>query len=634
MKNQYATILLLLSVTFSQLFAQVPTPESIFGFQVGADYKLADYDQMLDYYNQLDATSSRVQKIEIGKSVLGKPLLLLFISSEANLANLEKYRQINESIARAKIDETLALQYTKEGKAIIWIDAGLHANERACAQMISELAWRVATEESDEMQKIRDEVIFLCMPVMNPDGLDIIVDWYRQHLGTPYETTNPAWLYHHYVGHDNNRDWFMNNIPESYHVNEVLYNEWYPQIVYNQHQTGPSWTRIFVPPFADPVNPNIHPGITTATNVVGTAMTNRFAMENMPGVVSQVQYSMWWNGGMRTVPYFHNMIGILTETSHRSPTPIEYPPSNRPKQVGERRGGIQTDAMRVFYPYPWKGGTSHFRDAVDYMITGSMAVLDYAADRKEDLLINMYKMGRDAIEGKMLNNYFAYIIPQDQWDDSEARNLVNILRQGGIEVHQATASFQAGGQTYPSGTFIIYTAQAFRPYLRDMMEEQHYPDKRAYPEGPPIPPYDLAGWTLPYQMGVEVNRIEAAFEAPTTVIETRVPIPSNKVSSASSFSLSCQSNAAYGAVNYLLAKGAAVSRVTSTSNGINAGDFLVSGPTEVLQSTVNQWGVNLIPRPTNERLSGSPLKQPKIGLYKSWVANMDEGWTMLTLDSR
>jgi len=622
-------LLLLVSICFCmRLHAQVPSPEDHYGFQMGADYKLADYSQMLAYYDKLEASSDRIKKIEIGKSVLGKPMLLFFISSKENLDKLEEYKKMNAGIARARIDQETALRYSKESKAFIWVDGGMHSNEAACAQMTSELAWKVMTEESDEMKKIRDEVIFMLMPVMNPDGLDIIADWYRKNLGTPYETTSPPWLYHHYVGHDNNRDWFMNNMPETYHVNEILYNEWYPQIVYNQHQTGPSWTRIFVPPFSDPVNPRIHPGITTGTNLVGTSMANRFAMKNMSGVVSQFQYSMWWNGGGRTAPYFHNMIGILTETSHRSPTPLFYPPDSVPNMIGGRRGGVLTNGTKIFYPYPWEAGESHFRQAVEYMLTGSMAVLDYAADRRQELLYNMYKMGRDAIEARVLHEFYAYVIPGEQWDKREAVNLVNILRQGGVEVHQAEADFMVGEKSYKKGAFIAYAAQAFRPFLEDLMEKQNYPDKREYPGGPPVPPYDLAGWTLPYQMGVKVDKIWESFEVETKEITDRAELPKGSLTKGRrGYRISGKNNAAFEAVNQILASGGSVSRVVESAGEFKAGDFICQDKNTDVRGLSESLGLDFTGFTGKIKVNTQELKKPKIGLYKSWVSNMDEGWT-------
>ncbi|PSQ80996.1 MAG: peptidase M14, partial [Bacteroidetes bacterium QS_1_63_11] len=299
--------------------AQVPAPEDVFGFEPGADYKLADYDQVMTYYRQLSEASERVQLRDIGTTVLGRSMPLLIISSSENLDNLDRWREISATLARARVGEEEALSLSEEGRAVVWIDAGMHSTERVHAQMAPELAHRVTTEESAEMQKIRENVVFLLMPLMNPDGLDIVENWYDRVLNTPYETTGPPWLYHHYVGHDNNRDWFMNNMPETRAVTDLLYNEWYPQIVLNHHQTGPEWSRIFVPPFSGPVNPDIHPGVVTGVNQVGAAMTQRFAMKEMPGVVANNTYTMFWNGGMRTAPYFHNQIGLLTEVSHATP---------------------------------------------------------------------------------------------------------------------------------------------------------------------------------------------------------------------------------------------------------------------------------------------------------------------------
>ncbi|MGI9175010.1 MAG: M14 family metallopeptidase [Rhodothermales bacterium] len=636
----------------STAYAQeVPSPADVFGFEVGADYKLADYDQLRDYYRQLDEASNRVQTIEIGESVLGRPMLLLFISSEENLQNLGRWREISEKLARARISEEEADSLASEGKAIVWIDGGMHASEKAHGQMTSELAYRIATEETPEMQKIRDEVVTLLMPVMNPDGLDIVVNWYRQNLKTPYETTNPPWLYHHYVGHDNNRDWFMNNMPESYNVSEILYNEWYPQIVYNHHQTAPAWARIFLPPFSDPVNPNIHPGVTTGVNHVGTAMANRFAMEEMPGVASDIQYSMWWNGGMRTTPYFHNQIGILTETAHATPTPRYYAPDSLPATVGGRRGsGLPTDSTDIFYPSPWAGGESHFRDAVDYMLTASMAVLDLAADRRSDLLHNIYLMGRDAIEAGESGGPYAYVIPTAQRDGGEARNLVNILRQGGVEVQRATADFQVGDSSYAAGAFVVPAAQAFRPYVLDLMEPQSYPDRYQYQGGPPEVPYDLAGWTLPLQMDVRVDRTDSTFEASLEPIEERAAVAAGTVEDGASYGYvpSHTPNAGTVAVNRLLARGATVSwsetDVQAGGQTYGAGAIIIAAGDSTASDSASGNAAGLVATLADSlgldfaALSAEPegplhaLSLPRVGLYKSWVSNMDEGWTRWLLE--
>ena len=634
---RYACAALLIFCGAGAASAQVPHPSDVFGFTPGDDYKLATYSQMLDYYQQLDAASDRVQMREIGTTVLGRSLLLLFISSEENLERLEHWRNVSEQLARARIDEETARRLAAEGKSITWIDGGLHASEVAHAQMTTLLAHRVATEETPEMQRIRDNTILLLMPVMNPDGLDIIASWYKHTLGTPFETTRPPWLYHYYVGHDNNRDWFMNNMPESQAVTQVLYNEWYPQIVYNHHQTSPSWTRIFLPPFADPVNPNIHPGVTTGVNMVGTAMANRFALKKMPGVVSGVIFSMWWNGGMRTVPYFHNMVGILTETAHATPSPRYFDPDSIPKMIaGRRGGGHPTNGTNIFYPDPWEGGESRFRDPVKYMLTGSMAVLRIASDRREHWLYSIYAMGRDAIEKGEAEAPYAYVIPPEQWNDGEEQSLVNVLRIGGVEVQRATEAFQAGDQDYPAGSYVIYTAQAFRPYVVDLLEKQDYPDRRSTPNGPPEPPYDLAGWTLPMQMGVQVDRVEAAFEATTEPVTEPVSEEAGTVQGDGDYGyvFSHRPNASILAANRLLGDDEKVlwagAAVEAQGQTFDAGTFVVEGSGASTRRRVEAlaqdlgldfYGIDAEPGALHA------LKPPKIGLYKSWRSNMDEGWT-------
>lgn len=628
------TLLLCLAV-HAWTIAQVPTPEDVFGFRVGDDYKLADYDQMLEYYGKLDAASDRVRMTEIGKSVTGRPIKLLIISSEENMRSLDRWREISEKLARARIAPDEAERLAREGKAVVWFDGGMHANERAHAQMTSELAWRIATEETAEMQKIRENVVTLIVPVINPDGVDIMADWYRKNLGTPFETTRPPILYQKYVGHDNNRDWFMNNMPETRAATRVLYREWYPQIVHNHHQASPAWARIFLPPFRSPVNPRIHPGVTTSVNLVGTAMANRFAMKKMPGVISGISYSMWWNGGMRTAPYYHNMIGILTEVAHTTPTPRYYDPKDKPKTVA----GIRADGSEIFYPYPWEGGESHFRDAVDYMLTASMGVLDIAADRKEEFLHNIYLMGRDAIENK--KEAFAYVIPrQDQWDAGEARNLVEILQRGGLEAHRATAPFAANGQEYQAGDIIFYGAQAFRPFLVDLLEKQDYPDQYAYPGGPPKPPYDLAGWTLPMQMSVRVDRIDTPFEAKTTPLEKLIETEPGRIVGAgrAGFLLHNRENTAYTAVNDLLRTGQTVHILHDTVEveGKTAapGAFWIPdrNSRREVERIAAQTGLNFYALPAPPTVKMQTLKKVKVGLYKSWIANMDEGWTRWVLE--
>lgn len=634
-KALLAAVLLLACASLAEA-QKVPSPKDVYGFRVGDDYKLADYAQIEDYLTQLDNASNRIKKIEIGETVLGRKMYLLFISSEKNLAQLDKWKDIGAKLARASVSDQEAAKLSQEGKAIVWIDGGMHSTELAHGQMTSELAYTLATSETAEMKNIRENVITLLMPVMNPDGLDIVVDWYRKNMDTPYETSRPPILYHYYMGHDNNRDWFMNNMPETYNVTKILYNEWYPQIVYNHHQSSPAWTKISLPPYADPVNPKIHPAVTAAVSEVGSAMTKRFSLENMPGAIADNFYTMFWNGGGRTVPYYHNMIGILTETGHTTPTPRFYDPEKLPKTVA---GGTPTDGTDIMYPDPWKGGESHFRDAVDYMLTATWATLDLAADRKENYLHNIYKMGKSAIEKGRTEGPFAYIIDKNQWDSFEAVNLVNVLLRGGIEVEQATKDFTVNGKKYEKGTYVIYAGQAFRPYLLDLMEKQDYPTRFQYPGGPPDTPYDLAGWTLPMQMGIDVDKIKEAFKAPTEKVSTpQVSYYEGSIAKNGSFgyALSVNTNASVAATNKILKSGGtafkAMTEFKAGKSTFPAGSFVVSGDEALVESLSKEYGLEFTGLAAKPEVQLTKIHLPKVGLYKSWVSNMDEGWTRFVMD--
>lgn len=633
-----ATVLVAPLVAAAQ---RVPHPKEVFGFEPGADYELATYDQMLEYYQRLDAASDRVQKIEIGKSTHGRPQLLLFISSEENLRELERWRSISERLARARIGEDEARRLAQEGRAIVWIDGGMHATERAHGQMTSLLAYRVATEESEEMRFIRENVILLLVPVMNPDGLDRVVSWYQRVRGTPFACTSPPVLYQEYVGHDNNRDWYMILQQETRNVARVLYSEWYPQIVYNHHQTSPAWTKIFHPPFFDPVNPRIPAGVIKGVNLVGEAMGKRFVDLGMPGAISRLGFDMWWNGGMRTAPYYHNMIGILTETAHACPVPQYWDPKAMPARVGGARGGAPTDRPTLYYPLPWRGGWSYFRDAVNYMIEASIAVLDIGAERREEWLYHIYRMGREAIAAGEAGNPYAYVIPPEQWDGGEAVELVNVLRRGGVEVHRATSEFRAGGRSFPAGSYIAYAAQAFRAHLLDLMEPQTYPDMREYPGGPPIPPYDMAGWTLPIQMGVNVVRVDEPFQARTEAVDVAAPWPGSVTGGADArvYLLSHRPNASFLAVNRLLKAGERVSWAGSAFEAggrrYEAGTIVVEagrGTRERLERLAQELGLTFTGVTGRPAVDLHMLRLPRVGLYKSWQANMDEGWTRWILE--
>src|SRR5207248_3256158 len=391
--------------------ASASMPASVFGFEPAANYHLADYEQITKYFQQWAAAMPQRVKLEqIGKTGYGREMFVAIISSEENMRALDRYKQMVKQLASGEIDEATARRLAEEGKAIVWIDGGLHATEVAGAQQSPLIGYRVASEETPEMQRIRRDVILVLCPVINPDGLDIVAHWYQKNYNTPYETAPVVELWNRYVGHDNNRDWYSFNQVESRNIAKLLYDEWLPQIIYNQHQTAPYPGRIIVPPYDDPMNPNIPPAVMRGVNLVGSAMAERFDNEHKSGVISHMSFDTWWNGGMRTAPYFHNMVGILTETAgflSGYASPGFAAPDSLPRAFPN---GISAHEPSTFYPNPWKGGWWRLRDSVDYMVTGDMAVLDIASRRKDAWLLNFWKMSRDEIELGKKGGAVAYVI--------------------------------------------------------------------------------------------------------------------------------------------------------------------------------------------------------------------------------
>jgi len=609
---------------------KVPSPEDVFGFQVGADYKLASHEQLLDYFSKLDAASDRLVVENIGQSTLGKPMILAVISSEANIKNRARYQDIARRLAMTRgVDEAQARALAKEGKAIVWIDGGLHATEVAGAQHTPELAWWLVTSESDEAKRVRDNTILLLMPSMNPDGLDIVRDWYNKNLGTPFETTNPPELYHHYVGHDNNRDWAMFTQAETRAVAHQLYKTWLPQIVYNHHQSGPFPSRIWGPPMKDPVNPNLDPLVVSTINQLGEAMRKRFDEEEKPGYSSHMLYDIWWNGSMRGGPDFHNMAGFLTETSlYRLATPYCYSAEEIPETFGERHKNLPAKTPSVNYTRPWLGGCWPFRKPVEYMITASQATLDLAAKLKEDFLFNIWRMGtRQIARGERAEGGpFAYVIdPAAQHDQTRMAEFLRTFRIANIEVRQADAPFTAAGTSYPAGTYVL-GPQPFRPYVVDLIDEKKFPERRLYPGGPPDPPYDMTGYELSYQMGIKIDRVREPFALPARLVD-EIAVPAGGVSgtATAAFTLSPAPNAGVKAINRLLKAGAKVAWAPDNR-------MVVQGVARDAVAKIGQdlgvWfeGVGAVPA------GSQAIRAPRIGLYRSHRANMDEGWTRWMLE--
>jgi len=570
----------------------VPSLKEHFGFVPGDDYKLAGYSQVVSYFQKMAASSSRMKLVEFGKSAEGRAMYVAFISDPDNLKHLDRYRDISRRLALGLAPPGEAPGLAASGKAIVWIDSGLHATEVAPVQQAPHLAYLMLTGESEEVKRIRRNVILMQVPVINPDGLDAVVNWYRQNAGTPYEIAPLPRLYHKYAGHDNNRDWFMFNLVETRNVSRLLFEEWFPQIVYNQHQQGPTGPRFSVPPYDDPLNPNIPSPVMEGISLIGTAIRERLAREGKPGVVSYLGYDAWWNGGLRTAPAFHNMHGILTEAANYAyATPRVFHLSDLPDRL---RNGLPNKEPSIFQQRPWMGGKWGVSDSIAYMLSADLAILDLAAGRSSQFLTKAWEMARANIEAGKKGKPFAYIVAQAQHDPSEVDNLLWRLRAAGVEVRRARQAFTAGGKPYPPGTLLIEASQAFRGYLMDLLEPQKYPEIRSGPSGSVKRPYDLAGWTLSFQMGVAFDRVDEPFEVSAEPV-TEFPKPGEV--------LDHRQNASFLTMAAMLSKGqplrwAADGAILSGTQGAAA------------------WRI----------------QQPRVALYEPWTANMDTGWTQWLLD--
>jgi len=639
-------ILIILTFSFLVFSQSVPEPEEVLDFKIGADYHLATYTQAIEYFKKLEENSSRIKLFEAGKTSMGQTITYAVISSKENLASLEKYKQIIRRLSLVKdLSDAEARRLSQEGKAIVYIDGGLHASECAPAQHNIQLAYDLVTAKDAITLRILDNVI-LVLVFANPDGMNLLAEWYHPNVGTPFEVSYMPWLYHKYAGHDNNRDSFIANLVETKNLTRLVNKEWYPVILYNHHQTAPFPARIWIPPNSEPTNPNVHPLIVRWQNLIGSAMGAAFDEEGKEGAISRLMFDTWYPGYVTQVVDSHNIISILTETAlYRYATPHFYTIRDFPKQY-------QDLTMSAFYPSPWKGGWWRLKDAVDYCLTASMAVLDVASKYRKELLFNKYKMGKDVINRFSKEPPYAWIIPENQRDPGTASLLLNRMILLGIDVYRSDEAFSCDGIKYPAGTYIIPMTQPFALFIKNIFEEQAYPDLRKYWElwqglvepkkfeGAPFESYDMMGWTLPYQFGVRAYAANSPIESGMSLMDkVRLQAGSVVGKPGNSYLIRHEENASFTAMNRILKQGGRV--------------FWAKGPFSVLKSRFSE-GTIIVPSASVKRsfmeklareldlkitgVSVQPktktlsLKKVRIGMYKSWIPSTDEGWTRLILE--
>jgi len=598
-----------------------PAPQTVLGFRVGEDRKLADWRQIVDYFNRLDAASDRVRVEEVGKTTEGQPFLIATISSQANLARLEEIRRINLRLADPRgLSEPEAKRLVLEGKAIVALNHGIHSTEVGASQAAMETAYLLASSQDPEVLAILDQTVVLLIPSHNPDGTQRVVEWYRKTVGTPYEGGAIPFLYHHYTGHDNNRDWYAFTQIETRLTLAYLYHRWHPQIVHDLHQMGSKGARMFVPPYLDPYEPNVDPALIAAVNGLGAQVAARLTSEGKPGVLIHGIFDAWTPA--RAYPHTHGGVRLLSESAAaRMATPLEV-------RFEELERGLGYDPKRASwnFPDPWRGGLWRLRDVVNYQLSANRAVLAHAASNREYWLSTFLAVNRRA---SSRSAPYAFVIPSPQRDPWTRARLLETLRLGEVEIHRARTDFVAQKRTFAAGSQVVLLAQPAGSFAKAVLEAQSYPDLRPSPGAPPQRPYDVTAHTLPLLMGVEVVEAREPFEADLEPQGSDLLAP-GQVSGRGRFFAFTHKIGDLLALGRLLREGIPVRWATKAfaeqGRTFEAGTLLVPRSARPrLEALARELGVSA--QGVDSRPPSLTLRLPRVGLYQSFVASMDEGWT-------
>lgn len=612
----------------------VPPPESFFGFEMGADRKLANWDKLLEYYRVLAKSSNRMKLVELGKTSEGRPFVAIFISSPENLGKLDHYRQLNARLADPRgLSEAEARKLVSEAKAVVIQSFALHSSEVAASQTAAEFVYDSITRNDDEARRMLDNVISIVMPSINPDGTQMIADWYMKYVGTEYEAAGLPWLYQKYAGHDNNRDGFALNLPESQHLGRLMYREWMPQAYVDHHQMGSTNARLYIPPYAEPIRPGGDPLVWREMSWWGAQMGNALEAAGKTGVIGNAIYSGWGHMGFHWITPFHNIAGMLTESaSARLATPMFL----HPEQLRGGPRNLPEYAPQTTMPSLWPGGWWRVRDIVEQQKIAASATVDLAARNRETVLWNMYLKGTRQTQRGANAEVKAYAISAAQHDPLTAGKLVNMLRNSGVEVLQSRAGVEVDGRVYGPGSFFVPMAQPKQGLVRWMLGRTFYPDN-SYTrdrEGNPIRPYDMATDTFAEFMGVRVDPVEEKIAAELArVSEPVTPKGTVAASAPNGYVVSTKLNDAFTVVYQLLDRGATVRRVRSSAS-LTPGDFIVTGPDAATVTKIAaETGVDFAALNGPVPQDAYEIRKPRIAMYQRYGGgNMDEGWTRLMFE--
>ena len=605
--------------------SRVPTPSEHLGFEVGADRKLADYEQVVSYFRKLDECSDRLEIENLGPTTQGRPLIQAVISSEENLKNKRKYQEIARKLADPRgLSPSEIESLVSEGKAIVLVTCNIHASEIGATQMAMEWAYGLVTAQDEETQRRLKNVILLLAPSINPDGMTMEVEWYRKYLGTPFEGGRMPWLYHQYVGHDNNRDWFMLTQKETLAVNRMVYFQWFPQVWLDEHQMGSTGPRMFVPPYSSPVADRLHPLLWRTVDYIGTLMSWRLEQEKKSGVIYGYTFDAYWPGGTKNTAWWKNIAGLLTEVaSTRMGTPVEV-------ESGELQGGskgLPDYRKQTNFPNPWPGGTWRLRDIMDYERIASDALLEACSTNREAILRGKLSIVSEAITAGKASEY--YRIALDQRDPVTAARLAHLIAENGAEVLWSARE----------KAFFIPTAQPLGLFVTEVMSAQRYPKVRASAGGDFILPYDVTAWSLPLMMGVDVEKaVQPSGRAgELRPIQRETDWPEGGLDRQAGFyAVSHESNNVTLLINELLKRGRPVAVARSSFTALEGtvfpvGTVLIEASPELSEIAKN---LHLPLKGLSQKpaVSKALLRAPRVALYKPWTASMDEGWTRWLLE--
>jgi len=598
----------------------IPSPSQVLGFEIGADRQVADYRQITAYFRQLDEASPRVQVVDLGPTTLGERMIMAVISSEQNIANLQRIKQVARRLADPRgLSDAELEALVAEGRAVLLVTCNIHSTEIGASQMAMEWAHTLATASDAESVRRLDNVVLLLVPSLNPDGQILETEWYRKQLGTPYEGGRMPWLYHHYVGHDNNRDWYMLTQKETQALTRAVYHEWFPQVWLDEHQMGSVGPRIFVPPYAEPVDPDIDPLIWREVNLIGANMALRLEQAGKPGIIYGYSYDAYWPGGTKNTAWFKNVSGLLTEVaSVRFATPIWIDPG---ELSGGRKGLVEYEAQTNF-PNPWKGGWWRLRDIIDYERIASDAILESCADRRADLLRNMAARARAAVGAAAPG--MAYRIAAAQRDPATARRLAQLMLDHGVELR-----FGENGDAW------IPQAQPYSRFLGEMLGVQRYPEVQLVAGKEIVRPYDVSAWALHLMMGVEVEKLELPPDYAS--LPAAPPAAPALPAEVGSVAIEPSGPERYKAINAALRGGGSVTILpqatdfggrTWPAGTVVLDDAGARAAGAALQAAAIPWTALGEPAPAG----AAKLRAPRVGIYKPWRASMDEGWTRFLLE--